>query len=101
MILSVAGPIKDILVIITSATAFGSPVTSIQVGGFSLTLIGLYYYQKFKREPKEMYKYFNQFTSNLLAGCLCYPNEDYDGKLKREKAPKSPSFERKNDEDKV
>jgi hypothetical protein len=31
MILSVAGPIKDIMVIITSATAFGSPVSNIQV----------------------------------------------------------------------
>ncbi len=51
MVVAVCGPMKDILVIITSAVCFASPVTSLQLFGFSISLTGLLLYQQYKKDP--------------------------------------------------
>eukprot|EP01036_Dinobryon_divergens_P033737 gene33737-43599_t len=51
MVISLVGPIKDILLVISSVLIFGNSITALQVLGFSLTLTALYVYREFKNDP--------------------------------------------------
>lgn len=64
MVMSVCGPLKDILVIISSAIIFASPVTALQWFGFSISLCGIFAYQQYKRDTVG-------FVQQAESGCLC------------------------------
>lgn len=59
LLISVCGPLKDILVIFTSVLAFASPVTFLQVIGFSITLFGVYSYAQYKKNQNELQRQFD------------------------------------------
>lgn len=51
LVIAVCGPLKDILVIVTSAVVFASPVTALQCFGFSISIAGIFLYQQYKKDP--------------------------------------------------
>lgn len=49
--LTLAGIVKDILLVLSSVAFFGSPVTILQYAGYGLALLGLNAHKEFKRDP--------------------------------------------------
>lgn len=58
MVIGLSGPIKDILLIISSVLIFHDIITDRQILGFSLTLVALYAYKIFKSRPQIFQKAF-------------------------------------------
>lgn len=58
LVLTLAGVIKDILLVGLSVTVFGSPVTLLQYIGYGIALFGLNLHKEFKKSPEKI--------SNLL-----------------------------------
>eukprot|EP00601_Ochromonadales_sp_CCMP2298_P013351 CAMPEP_0173250712 /NCGR_PEP_ID=MMETSP1142-20121109/19735_1 /TAXON_ID=483371 /ORGANISM="non described non described, Strain CCMP2298" /LENGTH=311 /DNA_ID=CAMNT_0014183497 /DNA_START=33 /DNA_END=965 /DNA_ORIENTATION=- len=52
VVVSVSGPLKDILIVCLSVLIFHTPVTITQVVGFSISLTGLFIFSRFKQDPK-------------------------------------------------
>jgi len=57
LVLTLAGVIKDILLVILSMTIFGSPVTGLQYIGYGIALVGLNLHKEYKKDPQEMSKW--------------------------------------------
>jgi hypothetical protein len=51
--LTLAGVVKDVLLIVSSVFLFGSAITPMQVGGYALALYGLNCYHAFKASKWE------------------------------------------------
>lgn len=51
LVLTLAGIIKDILLVFLSVTVFGSPVTPLQYAGYGLALLGLNLHKEYKKNP--------------------------------------------------
>lgn len=51
LVLTLAGIIKDILLVGLSVTIFGSPVTPLQYAGYGLALLGLNLHKEYKKNP--------------------------------------------------
>ncbi|KAJ1422745.1 triose-phosphate transporter family-domain-containing protein [Ochromonadaceae sp. CCMP2298] len=51
LVLTLAGIIKDILLVFLSVTVFGSPVTPLQYAGYGLALLGLNLHKQYKKNP--------------------------------------------------
>lgn len=49
--LTLAGIVKDILLVALSVAIFGSPVTPLQYAGYSVALLGLNLHKEFKKNP--------------------------------------------------
>ena len=64
LILSLGGIIKDVLLIILSVLIFRSPVTGIQVFGYSISLFGMNLYKDYKKDP-------NGFTETIMSYLFC------------------------------
>lgn len=54
LVLTLAGIIKDILLVFLSVTIFGSPVTPLQYAGYSLALLGLNLHKEYKKNPERI-----------------------------------------------
>lgn len=62
MVMSVCGPFKDILVILSSSVIFGAPITSIQFLGFLVSITGMLLYRLAKLYP--------EYLNGLLKGIM-------------------------------
>lgn len=54
LVLTLAGIIKDILLVFLSVTMFGSPVTPLQYAGYGLALLGLNLHKEYKKNPERI-----------------------------------------------
>lgn len=66
LIMTLAGPIKDLLVISTSVLFFRSPLTLLQVLGFLVALGGLSLYREFKANPERLHGLFVRLVDLCL-----------------------------------
>eukprot|EP01034_Spumella_vulgaris_P029308 gene29308-36334_t len=73
VVMSVSGPIKDILIVISSVVFFHAPVTMLQFVGFSISLFGLNLYRQFKTDPASMHTAVMLFRTSVWDNfcCLC------------------------------
>ena len=51
LVLTLAGIVKDILLVFLSVTVFGSPVTPLQYAGYGVALLGLNLHKEYKKNP--------------------------------------------------
>lgn len=51
LVLTLAGIVKDILLVLLSVTVFGSPVTPLQYAGYAVALVGLNLHKEYKKNP--------------------------------------------------
>lgn len=58
LVLTLAGIIKDILLVFLSVFLFGSPVTSLQYVGYGIALLGLNVHKEFKKNPDKVKSFF-------------------------------------------
>jgi hypothetical protein len=63
--MNICGPIKDILLILSSSLIFQSPVTSLQWLGFSISLIGIALYRSYKIDPRFYMTWFQLLLGNF------------------------------------
>mmetsp|Transcript_15860 Transcript_15860/g.26677 ORF Transcript_15860/g.26677 Transcript_15860/m.26677 type:complete len:320 (-) Transcript_15860:502-1461(-) len=54
LVLTLAGIIKDILLVFLSVTVFGSPVTPMQYAGYGVALLGLNLHKQYKKNPERI-----------------------------------------------
>ena len=54
LVMTLAGIIKDILLVFLSVTVFGSPVTPLQYAGYGLALLGLNLHKEYKTNPERI-----------------------------------------------
>lgn len=71
LVMTLAGPIKDICIIITSVIVFESPISSLQIIGFSTTLLGLKFYRDFKTDPMKMLSDIMRIKDTIIK-ILCH-----------------------------
>lgn len=57
LVLTLAGIVKDILLVFLSITLFGSPVTPLQYAGYGVALLGLNLHKEYKKNPDLIGKY--------------------------------------------
>jgi drug/metabolite transporter (DMT)-like permease len=62
LVLTLAGIVKDILLVFLSIALFGSPVTPLQYAGYGLALLGLNLHKEYKKNPERI----GQLLSYLL-----------------------------------
>lgn len=55
MVIGISGPLKDMMLVFISFVMFKDPITSIQLLGFSISLVGLYLYRAYKNNPNSVY----------------------------------------------
>lgn len=67
LVLTLAGIIKDILLVFLSVTVFGSPVTPLQYAGYGVALLGLNLHKEFKKNPERI---SNLITYILTCGSM-------------------------------
>ena len=65
-ILTLAGVVKDVLLVLLSVIIFGSPVTAIQCGGYALALAGLNLHKEYKKNPEKTCSAVTQYVTNIL-----------------------------------
>lgn len=54
LVLTLAGIIKDIMLVVLSIVVFGSPVTPLQYAGYGVALLGLNAHKEFKKNPERI-----------------------------------------------
>ena len=54
LVLTLAGIIKDILLVGLSVSVFGSPVTLLQYAGYAVALVGLNIHKEYKKSPEKI-----------------------------------------------
>ena len=54
LVLTLAGIVKDILLVALSVTVFGSPVTPLQYAGYVVALLGLNLHKEYKKSPERV-----------------------------------------------
>ena len=64
LVLTLAGVVKDILIITISMLIFSTQVSAIQAGGYTFAILGLVLYKRYKSNRK----YYEQFTVNWCVG---------------------------------
>jgi len=62
--LTLAGIVKDILLVVLSVSVFGSPVTLLQYAGYGIALFGLNAHKEYKKSPE-------RFTNMLIFIATC------------------------------
>jgi hypothetical protein len=68
LVLTLGGIIKDILLVGASVALFGSPVTPLQLGGYSLSLWGMNAYKNYKSDPAGYTQWANSLLGHILPG---------------------------------
>ena len=54
LILTLAGIVKDIMLVFLSVVVFESPVTPLQYAGYSVALLGLNLHKEYKKSPEKI-----------------------------------------------
>ena len=54
LVLTLAGIIKDIMLVFLSILIFGSPVTPVQYAGYGVALLGLNLHKEYKKNPEKI-----------------------------------------------
>lgn len=54
LILTLAGIVKDILLVFLSVVVFESPVTPLQYAGYGVALLGLNLHKEYKKSPEKI-----------------------------------------------
>jgi hypothetical protein len=62
LVLTLAGIVKDIMLVVLSVVVFASPVTPLQYAGYGVALLGLNLHKEFKKNPERI--------SNLISYLL-------------------------------
>ena len=62
LVLTLAGIVKDMLLVTLSVLVFGSPVTIVQYVGYSIALFGLNFHKEYKKNPD----FIKQLTARML-----------------------------------
>jgi drug/metabolite transporter (DMT)-like permease len=68
LVLTLAGIVKDILLVFLSILIFGSPVTPLQYAGYSVALLGLNLHKEYKRNPERISQLIMYMLSCGFAG---------------------------------
>lgn len=68
LVLTLAGIIKDILLVFLSVTMFGSPVTPLQYAGYGLALLGLNLHKEYKKNPERISQLVTYMLTCGMAG---------------------------------
>jgi len=63
LILTLAGILKDLLLVCLSVIVFGSPVTSLQYAGYAVALFGLNVHKEYKKSPEKMSAYLTSLAT--------------------------------------
>lgn len=61
--LTLAGIVKDIMLVLLSVLIFGSPVTPLQYVGYGVALLGLHLHKEFKKNPEKIQALFSKLIS--------------------------------------
>jgi drug/metabolite transporter (DMT)-like permease len=61
LVLTLAGIIKDILLVTLSIVVFMSPITSLQIIGYSVALIGMNLHKEYKKSPERVVEIMKSF----------------------------------------
>lgn len=54
LVLTLAGIVKDIMLVVLSIVVFGSPVTPLQYAGYGVALLGLNLHKEYKKNPERI-----------------------------------------------
>jgi drug/metabolite transporter (DMT)-like permease len=68
LVLTLAGIIKDILLVFLSVMIFGSPVTPLQYAGYGVALLGLNLHKEYKKNPDRISQLLTYMLSCGFAG---------------------------------
>lgn len=68
LVLTLAGIIKDILLVFLSVVVFGSTVTPLQYAGYGIALLGLNLHKEYKKNPERISQLITYMLSCGLAG---------------------------------
>ena len=68
--LTLAGIVKDLLLVFLSVTIFGSPVTPMQYFGYSMALFGLNMHKEYKKAPETTAKALQTFIPCCPSWCI-------------------------------
>ncbi len=63
LVLTLAGIVKDIMLVALSVTVFGSPVTPLQYAGYAVALLGLNMHKEYKKNPEKVSQLLNYILS--------------------------------------
>ena len=63
LVLTLAGIVKDILLVVLSVYIFESPVTLLQYVGYSIALLGLNLHKEYKKNPERMGQIFTRIAT--------------------------------------
>lgn len=64
--LTLAGIVKDILLVVLSIVLFGSPVTQLQYAGYALALVGLNAHKEYKKSPEKVSTLLIEYTTSCV-----------------------------------
>jgi hypothetical protein len=67
MVIGISGPLKDMMLVFISFVIFKDPITTIQLLGFSISLVGLYLYRAYKNDPNSVYDAPNDLLQSLIS----------------------------------
>lgn len=62
LVLTLAGIVKDVLLVVLSMAVFGSPVTLLQYIGYGVALLGLNLHKEYKKNPDKVAGYMSMLT---------------------------------------
>eukprot|EP01031_Cornospumella_fuschlensis_P036718 gene36718-44541_t len=68
LVLTLAGIIKDILLVFLSIVIFGSPVTPLQYAGYGVALLGLNLHKEYKKNPERIGQLLSYVVSCGMVG---------------------------------
>lgn len=75
LVLTLAGIIKDILLVFLSVTIFQSPVTPLQYAGYGVALLGLNLHKEYKKNPERIAQLLTyMLTCGTSSGKSAIPN---------------------------
>ena len=76
MTLTLGGLVKDVMLVVSSVVFFSSPIATIQVVGYSISLYGMNMYKDFKKSPETVTVRVHSFLRLVSCGLLCRSADD-------------------------
>jgi drug/metabolite transporter (DMT)-like permease len=70
LVLTLAGIIKDILLVFLSIVIFGSPVTPLQYAGYGVALMGLNLHKEYKKNPERIANFITYIVGCKAGGSV-------------------------------
>ena len=61
LVLTLAGVIKDVFLVVLSVIVFRSPVSTTQIVGYGIAFFGLNLHKEYKKDPEKVYKTFSDY----------------------------------------